>query len=177
MSDPKTRGPAKRWYIRDDNALIGRMTGIDDEVVEIETADRLAVEGYIHLRSRGCSHADIISGAALPDRVLPNPKREMTDWQKAIAQVKAADLMRAKKAGGVKIGQADRDDAARSAVVWTMSLTKEQTETLKKGALVKAAHADITGETGSLDEMLAKVVVVETAAPEPEPVVLDQAAD
>ncbi len=163
----RARRPNERFYI-DNNTNIIRQVGDTSETIDLletlstEVWDRLACEGYIRLRKTGAAHADILAGKGFPDRALPVPKegrakrvaaqKEPGPWIKAIARVKAKDLIKAVRSSGQKVTDVEMYNA--SALAWAWSLSKEQVTTLRKHKLVRVAHAEITGDDGSLDDVL-----------------------
>jgi len=154
-----TRAP-KRKMTFDPKTLIAHIDGIGeidgDQIPEairtelfgvglLTTLGRVANPGIVYREMRA---------GAWSRRAEPAPKA-MTAWQAAISQVKADDLIRARKAGGDKITAELRADCAKQADTWTRGLTKEQIDKAKNSAAVRAAHGELIGVKGSLDDLLA----------------------
>lgn len=98
-------------------------------------------------------------------------EKPFTDWQIAISQVKADDLLKARKTGGDKITTDVRAECAKQADAWVRTLSSERIARLRTHAAVRAAHAELVGVKVSLDDLLADVT------PAAEVVPLDAAAD
>jgi len=169
MSETKTRGPAKRWYITGTGTLIGRITGVEDEVIEIDTKDRLAIEGYVALRSRGASHADITSGKAFPDRSVPGGgTARLTDeakWREAIAYAVAEQDT---KTGFSGVSRDAKDAAIAEGRVYAGGLSKADVKDRAKLGSTMRWFAKLYGEDGPVRAKVAQT---------PLPVALDEAAD
>lgn len=171
----KARGPVARYYVDEEAGAVVRRLGGEDErqtftAVRDDVWQRLAMEGYIHQRIAGHSHDDIVAGKTFLDRVLPAAKnKEPSLWVRAIANVKALDMLRSAKAGGDKPDKAQIAEMNDSALTWAKSLTTEQIKKLRSNRGVMVAHAELSGNTLPLEAMLA-----EPLAEEPE---MQEAAD
>lgn len=180
MSEAGGRGPVARYYTADDQMITRRVKGQPDETINLARLSEsvlamLRVEGYVAMRTRGVEHVEIASSTGFPDRTPPASAREPGAWIQAIAGVRAKDIVRARRAGGEKLIPAEIDGIGVAALTWARGLTDEQIAALKKSRVVKTAHAEITGEAGSLDDLLTAAA---PAPPAPAPdEALTEAAD
>lgn len=104
------------------------------------------------------TYAEMLSGK-WGRRAEKQPK-PLTDWQRAIIQVKSDDLIDAKRKGGEKITTETRAAAAAQADAWVRGLSSDQVTALKQVAAVKTAHGKLTGVQMSLDDALRAPVPV-----------------
>jgi hypothetical protein len=159
MTD-KVRGPVSRYYIDETGDVIRRLGGEDERQGFADVSDavwtRLAQEGYIHFRILGRSHDEIMAGSAFFDRAPPSRGKEPGIWIKAIANVKALNVLRAAKvAGGDKPDKAQIAAINETALAWAKGLTADQVKELRADRNVMIAHAELSGSAASHDLLLA----------------------
>ena len=136
MPDESPRTRTRCFVNAKRTELILRCAGVEDVVVPLLddagkpriTGDRigdLVIEACALLLLRGKTIEEIVSGAALPDRLLPTPKtahpkvRPLTRVKQAIAHVKAAEMTRESKISG---GKPDKAAIAAFAEEWVRRL-------------------------------------------------------
>lgn len=158
-----TRGPVARYYVDEEKCeVIRRIGGQDEHITFADVPEdvwhRWGIEGYIHFRIAGHSHNDIVSRKAFPDRKLPaGQTKEPSLWVKAIAKVKAPELLRAAKVvSGEKLDKARIAELNEQALAWAKTLTSEQVKKLRQNKAVLIAHAELSGSTMALDAILAE---------------------
>jgi hypothetical protein len=177
MEEPITSRAPKRKMAFDAPSGIASIEGVGEFATHgIPSAIRAELfgVGIITVLARAtdphATVAEMIAGTW--GRHAAAAKKPLSNWLLAIAIVKADDMARGRKSGGEKITTEIRIHCNAQAAAWVRGLTKEQIEKLKDSKLVKSAHAELVGASGSLDDLLAAVV--------PPPAVeeqLDEAAD
>lgn len=162
MSEP--RGPVARYY-RDGDDIIRRVKDEPEQRFSLVGADlptlrSLAAEGFVALHIRGLTATDILSGHNLPDRALPTPKmrgerkRGPTMIVRAIAAVKAAQTVKARRAGGEKVTKETVAEIETGALAWASALTEEQVKSAAKNIAVQIELAKLRGDDTPLDDLL-----------------------
>ena len=144
------RAARTQWYVNG-SELIGRTRGCADERVlksEVFVLE-LAIEGYAALRSKGKSHADIMSGAALPDRTMPDQPKltELAKGREAIAYAIAEEET---KKGFVGVSRKQKEAAL---VIGREEAAKLSATDVKDQQRLKSVaywHKELYGEAGSV---------------------------
>lgn len=99
------------------------------------------------------TYAEMLAGKwGRRTEAAPKP---LTDWQRAIHQVKTDEIVTAKRSGGEKITAEMKTAAAAQAEAWVRGLGSDAVTKLKQLAAVKTAHGKLTGVQLSLEEALA----------------------
>ncbi len=144
-----------RYYVTDNGDVIRRINGVDEIVLldaPQEVWDRLAIQGYVQLRTLGKSHDDILTGRGIPSRTLPSTPADV--WLQAIAEVRGKQVAEERSAAApgslIKISE-----IAADARKWAADLTPLQQRRLRKNVDVQIAYARITGADTPFAQLLA----------------------
>lgn len=175
------RGPIARFTVDDvKDIIIRRMEGEDEASFNVgdlkDVWDDLAVECAIRYLQRGFSWEDITKGKPIPARAegekkarRPAAGKDLGDWDQAIANCRAEDLM-------ALHSDMTMSEAQRQGRSYVEFLTSKQRAELKKEPRVAYAHAKRTGRLLSLDDVLAVKAEVAPSAPPPSPAPEQQAS-
>lgn len=142
------RSAPLRWYV-DGGTLIGRQKDTADERIELSSLPAaLRIEGYVAMRSKGMTHAEIVSGENLPDRTLPSTGSgrvtEDSKWRSAIAHAVAEEDTG--KAGLVGVSREAKEAALSSGQEYAATLSKQDVRDYQGKASVMAWYARLFGE-------------------------------
>jgi hypothetical protein len=164
----KERGPKASYKTDDKGNLFRRLGGSDEPIdlspMSLETERKAIREAAVVYLSRGCALADIISGAAFPDRSLRATRSNGASSTKlgnaklqAIAQVYAKHLLKTQRMDGQKgRDSAEAVAAANEAgAAFANGLTPDAVAVWMKNKQVKIAHAEITSDDTPIDDLLA----------------------
>jgi len=144
-----------RWYV-DGAELVGRKSGQPDERCQVKDLPAyLLVEGYVALRSKGRTHAEIMTGAA--DRALPNggtsKLTQDAKWREAIAYAVAEEETRASFVG---ISKEAKDAAIAEGRAYAAGISKADVRDHQTRLSVIQWYAKLHGEKGPIRQRLAE---------------------
>lgn len=143
------RSNPTRWYI-DGGDLVGRQKDAPEERFAWKSLpDRLLIEGYVSLRTRGVEHDRIMRGEGVPDRALPSSGTarvtEESKWRECIAHAVAEEDT---KAGFVGVSREAKEAALVEGRSYAAVLSKQDVRDHQNRQSVLKWYATLHGDKG-----------------------------